>query len=383
MNLFFSSFFKLFERLDMYGYPVNLYINSQRTVKSKLGGFVTLTILAIGCFIFASTIKVWSDRQTLQVITSTQTLTVTEMIKNNQSFLFDFDFHNFNVYYVLTANLPDGTTLNYTQLQSYLTQKLVYWDRNRIEHDLDFERCLIMNQRIFLFEDSTDLQSDPNRTSDYSICINQKYGKLPMGLSSDPLNFGVNTPMINYRVEKCQNSSANNNSCASNDDIMNMVKYITVQISVPKSVYDFNNPSNPRQRTYDYQMNYLDWNMNKIYTAQIKPIYLKTDYGILTDDYRLNTIDFNVANLQYETFIRQSDDNLLYEYDFQFGMDQIIYYQRNEKIYVILANFGGIMNILFLLGKIFCHFYNFLVFKHKLINISFENLEKSEQSKNK
>ena len=197
-----------------------------------------------------------------------------------------------------------------------------------------------------------------------------------MGLFTDEANNVINQSIITYKIMKCQNSTQNNNSCASNEDIAQLLKYVSIQATIPKSVYDFNNIANPRKRTYDYQYYHLDYNLLKWFSGTLMPVYLETDVGIIYDEYKEDSVDYNVENLQYETNIRNENDNILFQYDLYFGYDQLIYYRRNQKIYIFIANFGGIINIFFLFGKIICSFYNHLVFLHELINIAFENLDK-------
>lgn len=81
---------------------------------------------------------------------------------------------------------------------------------------------------------------------------------------------------------KCENSTENNNSCASDLEIEDILKYIQVQATVPKSVYDFNNLKNPRKRTYDYQYYHLDFSLLKWYSGTLIPVYLETDHGIIS-----------------------------------------------------------------------------------------------------
>ena len=219
-------------------------------------------------------------------------------------------------------------------------------------------------------QDVSDL-TDPNKTSDWTVCVNTAY---PMGLYVDEVQMIVNQSVISYTVSKCRNSTENNNFCASEDEINDIMKYVLVQASIPKSVFDFNNPINPRKRTYQYQLYHLDTGLMKYLTGQLSPIFLKTDHGLISDDYSLDSVDFNLENLASEAMFRKNENTVL-KYDLVFGCMRQTYYRKNQKIYVFLANFGGVVNLIFIVGKLLCQFYNNFVLKHHLINMAFNNLD--------
>ena len=113
------------------------------------------------------------------------------------------------------------------------------------------------------------------------------------------------------------------------------------------------------------------------------PVFLETDRGLFQEDYVLDSVDFNAEKITSESMMRSSTDSILLEYALQFGTSQQFYYRKNSKIYQILGNLGGIINLLLLIGGVICKSYNSLVLKYELINQSFENLEEKEKVLNK
>ena len=55
--------------------------------------------------------------------------------------------------------------------------------------------------------------------------------------------------------------------------------------------------------------------------------------------------------------------------------------RTNQRLKDLLENFGGIVNILFIVGRFLCYSYNLWVLKYKLINIQFANLDSLERSR--
>ena len=110
------------------------------------------------------------------------------------------------------------------------------------------------------------------------------------------------------------------------------------------------------------------------------PTAMKTDIGIFSEEYSADTLDFNTDSFFSESFSRDATNDVFFTYYFELSLNQQTYFRKNEKFYQLAGNFGGMINILFIVGRILCYTYNLLVLKHQLINISFENLEKKEKS---
>ena len=294
MDPYQNPFSRYFIKCDLFGRRVDFSVKNQILVKSKLGAFVSCIIIGLALYLFVINIISWRNMESLQTISSFQNMNVNDLLYKNQNFVYNFDYSNYGLYVVLSANFPNGTMINYEQLEPYLTQNFVYTNQSFIENNIGFSKCLLQNQDIFLQLDDSIIQSDFNKTSDWRVCINQTY---LMGLFTDQTTSTVSRSTISYRVNKCQNSTENDFSCASEEEIESILPYVSLQMTIPKSNYDFTNPSNPRKRTYDYQFYYFDINLMKSYTGFLLPVYLKTDVGIISDDYILNSVDFNVENI--------------------------------------------------------------------------------------
>ena len=371
MHYILSKFQSHYTDLDLFGHKVDLYINGKRKVKSKVGATFSLLLIGLIFYFFLINWTSWANLENLQTISSAKSLSVTELLLRNESYAYTFDFSNFNVYFVLSATFPNGSQINYEELERYLNQSFIFTDQNNYGQELEFVKCMLKKQRIFLEQDYSDLTQTPNKTSSWSICLGQA---LPMGLYTDIEQLMINQSVISYYVSKCQNSTENNNFCASEAEIEDIMQYVQVQASIPKTVYDFNNPFKPRIRSYDYQYYHLDLGLMKYITGQLAPVYLETDHGMVYDEYILDSVDFNLESISLETMLRKNE-NVMFRYDLLFGLMQQTYYRRNLKIYIFMANFGGVVNILFILGKLIGHFYNNSVIRHKLINVAFKNLE--------
>ena len=129
------------------------------------------------------------------------------------------------------------------------------------------------------------------------------------------------------------------------------------------------------KRNFDFQFYHLDLNLQKWFTAQIFPNLLKTDQGIVNEDYVLDSVDFNIDTLQYETMLRKPQNPLLMKYDIFMNFNRQVYLRKNLKIQNIFSSFGGTLSLLLSVGKFLCFSYNVFMLKHKLINIAFDKVE--------
>ena len=370
----FQTFLYYFTKLDIYGRNVELYINSQTKVRSKLGAFLSLMIFSLSFYILIQNFKSWYNNEKLQVISSSQSYSVAELLNNNKNLEYNLNNENYNLYFVLTAVMDDGNVLKHDELTKYFTQHFIYINSTPVSQEYELKKCIIREQRDYLDQNYDDL-SDLNETSPWQVCLSTN---ITMGIYVDAKSLLVNNNELIYQIKTCDNAT-NNNICASDEEIAIMLKKVQIQISFPKSIYDFNEVENPRKRTYDYKFYHLDSNIIKLISATLIPVYLETDKGIIVDDYHLDSLDYNIDNLQYETMTRTLPNENLLKIDLTFAYNQQIYYRKNEKLNEVLGTFGGIVNIFFILGKIVCYSYNLLVLKHQLINISFENLENSNK----
>ena len=163
-----------------------------------------------------------------------------------------------------------------------------------------------------------------------------------------------------------------------------MLPYVNIQVSVPKSSYDFSDTQNPRKRNWDINSLHLDYNLMKGYTGFLGQSYLMVDNGIWNTNYNQKSVDFNVDKLQYEVSIRDVQKNdVLLKYDIHFAFGVQTYYLQNMKLTEIIGTFGGTINLLMAIGHIICTFYNQLIVKHKLINLAFDNQTILDESSSK
>ena len=119
-------------------------------------------------------------------------------------------------------------------------------------------------------------------------------------------------------VLQCVNSTDNNNSCHSQEEIDRIITYTIVQTSIPNTIFDFNNVKKPQKNTYDYHYSYLDKSLSKNYLNTLTTSILSSDYGLLSEYYRVESTNFN-PNINYDPHVRKGANDPLYTFIVQNG----------------------------------------------------------------
>ena len=356
---------------DLYGQNVNLFINKKPKFYSTFSGIMSIGVIFIIIYAFQGFISSWVNREKMVVISSSISLGVSELLTSNKTYAYEFDYTNYYVYFIVEAFLPNGTLLRNEALSKYVTYNYTYFSNDFIYEPLQWEYCQVQYQDVFLGLDEDTQNQDKGKINKNRICVRDSF---QMGLFPDPVNQRVNQPEFYFSVYPCINSTNNNNSCASAAEQDEMMNYLVVQTSIPTTLYDFRNSQQPQKTFYDYQNIKLDKSLVKEYSNGIIPTLLYTDYGLIYDDYRLIETSFN-PKISYDPKVRQQSDPY-FVFDFMVDQNFQMYYQRNQKINEIMGSLGGLLNAIFLIGKLVCYTYNSLYLKFKIIKATFSNYSK-------
>ena len=375
IRVFITTIMNYASSFDLFGQRVELLVDKQKMVKSRFGALITIAIITVSCLLFVTNVLSAINLENLTMISSVQVSSARQIINKNESNFYAFNNDNYYAYFSYYVFLPNGTLLNMDQLGRYVQQSFWYFDIDSVLSPINSDKCQLAQKDKFLLLSEDEIQKDINKTS-RSFCMQDS---VSMGYSANIPSQTVVTTGISYRLTICQNTTDNPNKCATYEEIKQILPYMTIQASIPKTCFDFNDPNNARKRTYDNSFYSADIDNKKLYSIYLIPIYLKTDHGLIHEDYELDAIDFNVDSINFDLSKRQ--DEVFFEYDFLLGYNKQTYLRKNTKLTDILANLGGIVNLLFIAGKILCLTYNGILLKHHLINYTFSNLQVEKKVK--
>ena len=359
-----------FKQIDIFGRPVSLCINEKEKFKSHFGAFISIIMMGISLYFTINLIIGWFQINNSTVIYSNENYSVTSILNENRSIEYVFDNKNYYIYFAVYAILPDKSELTYTELERYFNIEYRYGKNvdNIITTLLQSESCYQRVQNEFLGLNYNKDEVPEDQQASYRMCVKTKF---LMGMIANPEIQGVLVPSLNFQISQCKNSTTNNNYCASEEEIKNMSKYVMVQASIPKTIYDFKNTSNPIKRMYKYEYYYLDWEFQTRYLNELNPNLLYLDYGLFNDDYIFHSLNFNPDKPTLNINMKNKETNMLFQYKFVISYQVDKYYIRNQKLNDIIESLGGIISILFNIGALICFSYNNFYLDHLLINSAF------------
>ena len=371
-------FFKFF---DLYGQNVTLFINKKPKFHTTCSGFISMGVISFVMFTFMGFINSWLNMEKITPIPSSLSKSVLELLSENKTYEYELGYKNYPFYWSFSSYFPDGTDYEIPDLNNYFTYNVTFSDDDTIRKEMMTEPCKIDQQDIFIGLDQKTIDQDVGKTAIYRICIRDDY---KVGIFPNVSRQTLSKPNVYFSLFQCVNSTDNNNSCASQKAIDEVIKYAKVQATVPTTIYDFQNPKKSQKNFYDYIITMLDKSMLKSYQNQLIPSNIYMDDGILYEDYQLQSTNFN-PNINYDPNLRKDDIDPLYVFKYDISFKTQNYFLRNQKINEIAGNLGGLFNAIFLIGKLICMAYNSINLRFKMINSTFlfsvspENLPNSSK----
>ena len=174
-----QNFFKLF---DLYGQNVNLYISKKTKLHSTFSGFISIGVVLIILYAFSVFLDSWLNGGKMTVIPSAISYSISELLAKNETISFEFDYRNYYVYFVITANLPNGTTLLTKSLLSYVTYNYTYFSVEGDYIAMAPDACQMQYEDVFLGFDQETIKNDAGVSKRNRVCIKDSF---KMGLFPD------------------------------------------------------------------------------------------------------------------------------------------------------------------------------------------------------
>lgn len=381
-----KSFISIFKNVDIFGVPIQLFFNEKRKYKSYFGALVSTAVLSLSFYILLSQIMSWLNLENSSITHSVENFSVQNLLHQNRSLEYNLTNMNYNIYFVVRADLPNGTILRNGQLSRYFTINYKYTEDadTMVGYKIiETEPCNVKEANNFIMLEYDESLITNNKTNSNRMCVKDSF---IMGLKTDLEKQNVKRPGLSFQIGQCNDRSKNSIPCASESEIKEMMKYIIVQASIPQTLYDFKNNTQTIKRMFKYEIYRLDWNLKKLLIYDINPIYLYKDHGYFTDDYLFDSINFNPYQQTFDINSKNTDE-IIFQYDFRMSMQIEKYFIRNEKINRIMSDFGGMINFLYTMGYLLCFYLNRTFFIRTLVRSTFKikshNSKKIKQILNK
>jgi hypothetical protein len=360
--------FNRLKSLDSFGVPIQLTFNQNYYYKTYFGALVSVFIKGVAFYFLVTQIISWMNSEYPTIIYSNENYNIQNLLSSNQSYFYNLDNQNYNIYFVVKSEFPNQT-LSYQELSNYFQIEYAYVsDVDYIQ--IESEPCNVRTSYEFLMSPYDKEKVPQDQTNKFRMCVKNP---LKMGIFPDLKRNVVKRPLLSFQIKMCQNKT-NFLNCASKEEIINIMTRTSIQVSLPTTVYDFKNNTNQIKRMFQNEFYYIDANLAKIITSEITPSYLYKDIGIFVDQYTFENVNFSPTQKTHDF---NTNSEILFKYDIVFSMKADKYYIRNQKLNDILSNFGGMINLLNRIGGFICLFFNKYFLNKSLIKFIFniDNIE--------
>lgn len=323
-----KSFFSLLKSQDLFKKPFFLRISQQDQVSSYFGVLISFFIYGLLLFQISQS-DVFRKLSPKLLVQTIEASSRPRLIFSNQT---------------ITISLVDVYGIGYVDPTMFtVTVKNIQQDSTS---NITSEKTLHLCQPEDMM---TPEDLDEYYLRDSSFCLDNR-------------TFGVegffNEGFIDYLIIElhlCQNSSFNNNSCASYDQMLSFLKGKYFQLIHSGNVVQTQNYAQPLKRKYQTDVYMVDVRIQKIIYYTFQQLQMTTDDGFLLS---------NLINLESFLFQKKevdltvSDDITAPVLTLSFySSDQVLTIQRiYQSLPEALAVLGGLFTFLHFCGGVFCNF---------------------------
>ena len=114
----FNKFSENINLFDLYGSPIQFYLNQKTSIKTKFGGLISLCVITVALFVIVLNIQNWASGANYQIVPSFESWTYNEMIAKDISFPYNFSNKRMSLILLWQLGLILATTMNNLNLTS-------------------------------------------------------------------------------------------------------------------------------------------------------------------------------------------------------------------------------------------------------------------------
>ena len=355
---------KLIEKADVFGVSIQLRVNDQESVKTFLGG--ALTLILIG-FVAALT---WVSSENV-IYKLNPRIALENQIQTLRPNL-TLDIHSFPISiivqdaYMNNVNKPEyfsmlavvNTLINTPEGTKHFTEKLEYI------------LC------------TPDYFPEMDNSTFYSSGLNFYYCLKNQNLSIGGFYDSAYTQYLELTVKACRNSSVSEIICKPEDEIQEFFETRTFYWSMyyQNSVFNTQNYNNPRKSYLVNMYKTLKYGTYKLFELFLKEQELLSDDGIIMTEVnsrKINTYDFS----QYDFSDMDSSGTLCSIYIFS-SSNRDIFHRNYTKVQEVLANVGGLAKALLILFELICLIFSTVKKNEIILNKYFDFDFETDHCKN-
>jgi hypothetical protein len=344
----FNSLLKLIKGLDRFAFHISLTNKGKEEYKSALGGLFSLIaygVILINAWILGMDIY---KKENPIVISSEENNSPMNISLVPDDFFLAFYFSDLN------NNLFEDDTI--VSLKAFFYSNFIYENGSQSFNENEVE--LVSCNKTYIKNNSLIEYSFLSKLK----CI--KNTNILLGGSwSESYIYG-----LNFHVSYCKNDSLKSD-CKSSEQIEEVIRFLYINIYHQSLQVNAKNYNNPIKKFRALSFFRLETTLYKEIEFYLQKHNILTDSGIIFPDFIQTHSEIGILNVNVDVSLNK--DNLIALLNLYLTSDIKIYNRSYIKVQTIFANLGGIINILFLVGKIIITSIMTKNFKLKLINTFF------------
>lgn len=310
---------------DVFQQPISLNLNNNNNLSTISGKIMTLFVFSYALFALMRSdlfLKV-NPRITVEQI---RPFLRPHIYFNNSNFTLAFGLFHETFGYV-----SDPTIFKFSAGLSSMDN--IKNDFLKFERKVDF--CSEEDFRV-----AGNNFKKTNRSNLY--CLNLKNDDLQIfGALNE-----VKMQIAYITLDRCKNSTENNYICKTLDEQNEFLQKTFVDIVLQNNLVDYSDLDNPIKNDVNKYYTSIDINFSKLMTAKIKHVRVDSDKGFFFNE--IDSKDFYSGEDVFHDFKSGSEDQALLEIQLIPDEKETIHTRVYQHIAELLAQIGGILNILML-----------------------------------
>lgn len=189
---------------------------------------------------------------------------------------------------------------------------------------------------------------------------------------------------LQISLDPCQNSSENNNSCKSQEEINNFLGGKVFTFGYGSVELDATEYLNPLKAIPDPPMIYIDNLLSKTNVILLKKIEVLTDDHWLFPEYDINVKKgVKIKNKKFDYQIRNNFSKPLLKWTLIASKEKTICIRKYQKLPEALASLSSMAHLEIILCGFIVHLYSYVSFLRSLLNNLYDFEEKKRNKKQK
>ncbi|CAD8160599.1 unnamed protein product [Paramecium pentaurelia] len=365
-----KTFSHYFKQIDLFTKPVQLLIKKEEGHKTIMGATLSMIVIVVMSIFFVNSIIVYADRS--------KPVTLTTEVYHAEPNLYELRPNNFT----LQFGFQDSSFATYIDESIYFVEPLLVSKSVEIINGTQqvrynyVELPLVQCSKDIIKQDSlAEYFSHFDLSTNYCIDWNT-IDKINMQGTFDAVNYQY--ILLKFKMCTEDNKKKNVPKCKSKEEIMKKLTHNYLSLQLSSYYVDLQTTQNPYIPKGEDLFTTISSQIFKEITIYLQPVTTYTDSGAFFQDFHYDT---TLKYLHHTEMIDFNEEDLLANVAIRLHTIEQVNYRQYSRIQTLLAELGGLWNVLFTIAMLIQIPYSTISYKLQIINSLF-NFDGQEETIN-